>query len=128
MRACIYKPPDFLRDYPPVRIAVLDTGVDSKHPFIKGAMKYRIKERRNFVKGDDSNEDDYGHGTHVAALLLRVAPDAQIFVAKVAKDVNILSDHNIAEVSIFNLHNFLTYKMSLFTSYQGYHMGCKSGC
>lgn len=101
----IKKPLGYLRDEdnPPVKIAVLDTGVDSKVPFIKGAMKInRIKGLRSFVKGDESTEDGFGHGTHVTALLLNVAPDAQIYVAKVAQDENIPSDHNIAEVSLYS--------------------------
>lgn len=101
----IEKPLGYLRDEdnPPVKIAVLDTGVDSKDPFIKGATKTnRIKALKSFVKGDESTEDGSGHGTHVAALLLNVAPDAQIYVAKVAQDINIPSDHNIAEVSLYS--------------------------
>jgi subtilisin family serine protease len=101
----IKKPMGYLRDKdnPPVKIAVLDTGVDSKNPFIKGAWKAnRIKALESFVKDDKSTEDSVGHGTHVAALLLNVAPDAQVYVAKVAQDENIPSDHNIAEVSLYS--------------------------
>jgi subtilisin family serine protease len=99
---CISKPDGYLRDpdNPPVKIAVLDTGVDSKHNFIKGAVNTnRIKDRQSFVKGDSSTEDGFGHGTHVAALLLDVAPHAQIYVAKIANTGDIPSDHNIANVS-----------------------------
>jgi subtilisin family serine protease len=92
----ISKPPDYLRETRPVKIAVLDTGLDLGHPFIQGAK--RIKEARNFVDHHSSMADTHGHGTHVAALLLKVAPYAQIYVAKVATAENIPKDHRIAEV------------------------------
>ena len=105
----IEKPANYLRDTP-VKIAVLDTGVDSKHNFIRGAVNTnRIKDRQSFVKGDKSTEDSFGHGTHVAALLLEVAPDAQIYVAKVANTGDIPTDHNIADVS-------MTYSSPVFQS------------
>jgi hypothetical protein len=95
----------------PVKIAVLDTGVDTTHSFIKAAIQEsQIKSLKTFVKDDASFEDSYGRGTHVAALLLKIAPDAQLHVLKVAKDGKIPPGHNIAEVSIgllvkpFNVH------------------------
>ncbi len=94
------KPHGYLRGIPAVKIAVLDTGIDSDHPSIKGALKIkRIQMARSFVKNDKSPEDRFGHGTHVTQLLLDVAPDAQLYVAKVAEKETIPQDHNIAEVS-----------------------------
>lgn len=120
----IKKPLGYLRDNdnPPVKIAVLDTGVDSKNPFIRGARKAnRIKALKSFVKTDESTEDGVGHGTHVAALLLNVAPDAQIYIAKVAQDENIPSDHNIAEVSLYSrLCTHPTIRKTELTPFQGY--------
>lgn len=97
----ISKGEDYYRSRLPVKIAVLDTGVDTTHIFIKAAMKSgRIQSLKNFVKDDPTCEDSFGHGTHVAALLLKVAPDAQLHVLKVAKDGKIPAGHSIAEVSI----------------------------
>jgi subtilisin family serine protease len=91
------KPPEFRAA--PVKIAVFDTGVDSKHPFIRGAiLKRRIKVRKSFVVDDESTEDESGHGTHVAGLLLTVAPDAQLYVAKIANTEEIQSNHKIVQV------------------------------
>ncbi|KAL8377826.1 hypothetical protein RB595_008486 [Gaeumannomyces hyphopodioides] len=68
----------------PVRIAVLDSGVDMSDPYVKGAAK-RIKAKRNWTDDDPENwTDTYGHGTHVARLLIRVAPAAEIYVARVS--------------------------------------------
>jgi subtilisin family serine protease len=81
-----------------VKIAVLDTGIDASHEFIK-SVRRRIKDRKSFVRDDVSIEDNDGHGTHVAALLLDVAPDAEVYIAKVATHVEIPSGHKIADVS-----------------------------
>ena len=95
------KVPGYVRDYDtqPIKIAVLDTGVDLTHSFIKGAKKQnRIKLTKCFVEGV-TTQDSHGHGTHVAALLLKVAPDAQLYIAKVATGGMIPANHNIAGVS-----------------------------
>jgi subtilisin family serine protease len=84
-----------------IRIAVLDTGVDSTHPFIKAAIKHnRIKRVESFVEGVKGTHDSHGHGTHIAALLLEIAPDSQLYIAKVAEGGKIPANHKIADVSM----------------------------
>lgn len=79
---------------------VLDTGLDTAEGFIKGAVKLkRVKAVKSFVPGDSSTSDEFGHGTHVASLLLKVAPYAQVFVLKVAKREEILAAESISDVS-----------------------------
>ncbi|KAI9684271.1 MAG: hypothetical protein M1822_005744 [Bathelium mastoideum] len=75
-----------------IRIAVLDTGirVDESDELLKSGQD-RIILKRNFISEDkQACWDSYGHGTHVARLLLRFAPSAEIVVAKVSesKDVS----------------------------------------
>lgn len=69
-----------------VKIALLDTGIDAKHAAFKGL---KITER-NFVGGEDGDED--GHGTHVAGTIaghdmngfrFGIARDAELLVGKV---------------------------------------------
>ena len=48
-----------------VIIAVLDTGVQSNHPDLKG----RLTEGANIVNNNAAPEDDVGHGTHVAGII-----------------------------------------------------------
>jgi subtilisin family serine protease len=95
------KPQGYVRDsYKSIKIAVLDTGIDWKHSSMRAAKKQnRLKALKSFVKGDESVDDLHGHGTHVAALLLKVAPDSQLYIAKVASGGKIPADHNIADVS-----------------------------
>ena len=65
----------------------------------------RIKEKRGFVISPEIYSDNNGHGTHVARLLLKVAPSAEIFVAKITndKDIDLKDMSRIAEVSLFCL-------------------------
>ncbi|MCR8847888.1 S8 family serine peptidase [Rossellomorea sp. SC111] len=74
-----------------VKVAVLDTGIDSEHPDITG----QIDEAVSFVPGEEV-KDVNGHGTHVASTVLGtgagdgkhkgVAPDARLLVGKVLSD------------------------------------------
>ncbi|MFD0586753.1 S8 family peptidase [Paenibacillus sp. GCM10027627] len=48
-----------------VIIAVLDTGVQSNHPDLKG----RLVGGTNIVSKDQAPEDDVGHGTHVSGII-----------------------------------------------------------
>jgi subtilisin family serine protease len=78
-----------------VRIALLDTGIDMTHPDIS-ARSDRIIETFCEIKGleNKGNEDKSGHGTHAALLLLKVAPEADIYVARVFKDTsNVIDTH-----------------------------------
>lgn len=74
-----------------VVIAVIDTGVDTKHPALAG----RILGGRNFTNDDGGNpniyEDYNGHGTHVAGTIAAntdkvgitgVAPGASLLILK----------------------------------------------
>lgn len=70
-----------------VRVAILDTGVDVTHddlhsPWIDGQIVYQ-----NFVgTRSDIPQDDDGHGTHVTSILLQMAENVDIYVARVSPD------------------------------------------
>ncbi|MBI3261195.1 S8 family serine peptidase [Candidatus Berkelbacteria bacterium] len=73
------------------RIAIIDTGVDYRHPDLGGCLGANCKVigGYDFVNNDADPLDDHGHGTHVAATaagkgtLNGVAPDATILAYKV---------------------------------------------
>lgn len=94
----------------PIRIAILDTGIDSKEDLlVRTALESgRIKECCGFVIDRDSDpesvnfHDANGHGTHVARLVLNAAPSAEIFIAKISDQATVSSRnlHRIAKVRI----------------------------
>ncbi|MFJ3800462.1 S8 family peptidase [Streptomyces sp. NPDC090088] len=75
-----------------VKVAVLDTGIDTTHP----DLKTQVVAARNFTNSADTT-DHFGHGTHVASIIAGtgaesagkykgVAPDARLLNAKVLGD------------------------------------------
>ena len=69
-----------------IKVAIIDTGIDVTHPDLKNNIKATI-DLKNHTK---SVNDEYGHGTHVAGLIAGlhtgVAPEAELYIAKVLDD------------------------------------------
>lgn len=67
-----------------VKIAVLDSGVDDTHNSLDSGQ---IVAQRNWTssKFKKSVRDVEGHGTFTASLLIDFAPDAELYVAKIAE-------------------------------------------
>ncbi len=71
-----------------VKVAILDTGIDLKHPAFAGAIQEA--DMWDFVGNDAIPQDEgtlgigaYGHGTNVAGIVLQIAPRAQILPLRV---------------------------------------------
>jgi hypothetical protein len=100
----------------PVRIAILDTGLDRDFPVFKeksGLIK-SITDEVDFVNpGALTMTDTFGHGTFMARLIMTCAPGAEILVARVAENMNELksSQMNIKEVREV---------VQLFSTYEAY--------
>ena len=90
----------------PVKVAILDTGIDRNHPDfqhprskpkkggiispVKGEEEQikRIKACQNFCddrKDVEDVTDIDGHGTHVAGIILQLAPRAELYIARVCQ-------------------------------------------
>ncbi|KAM0430013.1 hypothetical protein ACHAPT_006019 [Fusarium lateritium] len=69
----------------PIKVAIIDSGVDLDDPCIR-ARECQIGGARNWTSDQyDECGDTCGHGTHVARLILKVAPAAKVYIAKVSK-------------------------------------------
>ncbi|PMD46968.1 subtilisin-like protein [Hyaloscypha variabilis F] len=79
-----------LSDDRKIRIAILDTGINEDHAFFKGVKRRRrakdspFKGMQSFI-GDSNTADSFGHGTNVASLILKIAPEANLYIAKISK-------------------------------------------
>lgn len=74
----------------PVTVAVLDSGIDAKHPDLNG----KILAFQDFIAGGREPYDDFGHGTHVCGciagsgkisngLYTGIAPDTRLVIGKI---------------------------------------------
>ncbi|KAL6403076.1 hypothetical protein AUP68_12408 [Ilyonectria robusta] len=70
---------------PRVKIAILDTGADLSHPDIAEADKNDRVKYHDFITDKPTMVDADGHGTHCTSLLLKFAPNAEVYVARVFK-------------------------------------------
>jgi hypothetical protein len=89
-----------------VRIAILDTGVDATHPDVRDA--FDRKQILGFFPDSSGSEsvldphnDEDGHGTHGTSVLIRVAPAATIYVARVTDQEGKLNYDRIVEVLVY---------------------------
>ncbi|KAF5984257.1 major intracellular serine protease [Fusarium coicis] len=93
---------DFLKGLPsePVRVAILDTGIDSDHPMLE-AREDRLGGQKDFYNSTQRvASDTRGHGTFAASLLLDYAPDVSLYIAKIADKKNMTPNvEHVVDVS-----------------------------
>jgi subtilisin family serine protease len=96
-------PPAAWRSLPlaPVDVAVIDSGVDASHPDLVGrvaesyAMEPSPEGPKLLAVGPGANNDLFGHGTGVAGIVAKVAPNARIV------DLRILDAENAGTAPAF---------------------------
>jgi subtilisin len=70
-----------------VRVAVVDSGVDADHPVIDGRVAgyvaISIADGGELVFDDSPHEDNSGHGTACAGIILGVAPECELYSVRV---------------------------------------------
>jgi lantibiotic leader peptide-processing serine protease len=63
----------------PIRIAVIDSGIDTTHPL----LSENVTQGRSYISEESATVDLFGHGTQVAGLLRTIAPQATLIPYKV---------------------------------------------
>jgi subtilisin family serine protease len=80
-----------------IKIAILDTGIDETHQQVKAALNPNsptIVGCKGFPDYLLPLRDQNGHGTYGASLILKVAPDVDLFIARVSDDNGIIIEDN----------------------------------
>ena len=86
------------------RIAILDTGLNTKHAKVAELLELPKEQRRiqgfwSPDKGLPAEDDEDGHGTHCAMVAHKVAPNADIYVARVFQNRRTVYGTHVAKVS-----------------------------
>lgn len=68
-----------------MKIAILDSGIELSQDHMDMYDTERQMKYRSWVDSDTEWRDDVGHGTHLAILLRKIAPNAVVHVARVFK-------------------------------------------
>ena len=87
-----------------IRVAILDTGYDADATFFQPpSRRNRLRKWKDWVENSESPQDSDGHGTHLVSLIMKIAPQADIYVSRVAKSPKSLygSAEKVAQVSIW---------------------------
>ncbi len=98
-----------------VKVAVLDTGCDIEHEFFCGSGSRQDQRLEGhwfdcLAESDELiDEDPNRHGTAMVALILRLIPDAEIYVIRVARNANELLE---AKEDIGNVSSSRSMKLS----------------
>lgn len=114
-----------------VRVAIIDTGIDMGHVDIQAAVQDgRIGEVCDWVDGRQGTEDkivgdSFGHGTHVASVVLDLAPNVDLYIARVTKGRELCHGQakNVADVRITDILDDLPwssrswYRLTLLAGY-----------
>lgn len=83
------------RPLEPVAVAVLDSGIDATHPDLAGRVTAayaveKVGEEYQVVAGQvPANCDLYGHGTAVASIIAKIAPNARLIDIRVLDALNV---------------------------------------
>jgi subtilisin len=69
-----------------VRVAVVDSGIDTEHPALKGKVRESVQavpDNGQIVFKPSTSGDQAGHGTACAGIITSIAPEVELYSVKV---------------------------------------------
>lgn len=69
-----------------VRVAVVDSGIDTRHPALQDKVKESVEavvENGKVIFRPSTSGDQAGHGTSCAGIITEIAPEAELYSVKV---------------------------------------------
>jgi hypothetical protein len=81
-----------------LKVAILDSGINLLHPDFDSHDRERIKGTKSFI-GGDADTDAVGHGTHIAAIILRLTENVDLYIAKITNTRDVDESQEIADAS-----------------------------
>lgn len=84
-----------------VVVAVVDTGVDTAHPWFAN----HLVPGQSFAGAPEDVSDGHGHGTHVAGIVLQADPSARIMPVRVMDRSGFGSDQQISAGIVWAVEN-----------------------
>jgi subtilisin family serine protease len=69
-----------------VRVAIVDSGIDTEHPDLKGKVKESVEavaEDGKIIFRPSTSGDQAGHGTACAGIITSIAPNSELYSVKV---------------------------------------------
>ena len=86
-----------------IKVAILDSGIDMENTDID-AQSNRVMSIRSWVDGKAGAEathdgDISGHGTHISGIILDLAPNVDVYIARVTKNRELEATDQILKVN-----------------------------
>lgn len=82
-------------------VAVIDTGVDTAHPWFAN----HLVTGRSFAGAPEDTSDPHGHGTHVAGIVMQADPSARILPVRVMDRSGFGTDQQVASGIVWAVEN-----------------------
>jgi hypothetical protein len=75
----------------------LDSGIKLDYFKSNGEDGFRVKDTVTFI-GGDATVDKTGHGTHIAAIILRLTRNVDLYIGKITDSVTVGQREVVVEV------------------------------